>query len=89
MLVITLTAPEVHPPQHAYLYNNGMRASLYALDENLNDQFLIGTWSSDRDQHLYSAEIDSDQWGWYLGWGFADAAREAERVDASLRSFEY
>lgn len=86
-LVITLTAPEVHPPQRILL-STGENGRQYAIldgltpghDGHLMLSCTLGTWIEDGNgTYLFEDRLPSG-WLWRLGWAFADIAREASRI---------
>lgn len=89
VLEINLTAPEVHPPQRILMFE-GCSAYLYGVGGEGENAVILASWRDDDRENLvgkapggqsFDAEHDPEQWRWYLGWAFADIAREAERVE--------
>lgn len=87
-LTINLTAPEVHPPQRIILFtdNNKQVAILNGLAPDDNGEFRyhssIATWMEGGLGTLFLDETLNYPGTacWYLGWAFADIAREASRL---------
>lgn len=82
-LTINLTAPEVHPPQRITLVtDHGDEHGQYALVDGLTPNShgdlipncTLATWISEGSGTLFLNLPSS--WLWYLGWAFADIARE-------------